>query len=84
MTKLNALNETQEKFNNQLQKAIDKYGDEHVDIVVNEEADQVYGFYHSRHDSSPVTDTFSLTEMGGIEAVKQYEDQYEKLCVVDD
>lgn len=44
-----------ETFKDELSKAVIEYGDEHVDITKNEETGKIYGTYHSRHDSFPVT-----------------------------
>jgi len=71
-----------ELFENQIKKAIGKYGDEHVDIKVEE--NEVYGFYHSGNNSSPVTDTFSLDSLGGINELRKYEEEYENLCICED
>lgn len=68
-----------EIFDNQIKKAIDRYGDDHIDIIVQEE--EVYGGYHSRHNSFRVTDVFSLEELGGIDDLKKYEIEFEDLCV---
>lgn len=67
------------QFDNELVKAVYKYGDEHIDIAV--EGETVYGFYHSKHDSFGVTDFYTLNELGGIDTLKAYEQSFENLCV---
>lgn len=69
-------------FDEQLRAAIKKYGDDHVDIMV--EGEEVYGVYHSRHNSFAVTDTYTLSELDGIETLKKYEKEFEELCVCED
>lgn len=66
-------------FDNQLRAAINKYGDHHVDIIVDEK--KVYGVYHSSINSFDVTDTYSLTDLGGVESLEKYEAEFEKLCI---
>ena len=70
-------------FDRQLVKAINKYGDDHVDIMITEE-NEVYGFYHSNCDSSPITDTFSLDELGGMQELMKYEEEFEHLCICEE
>lgn len=67
------------QFDNELVAAINKYGDNHIDIAI--EGNTVYGFYHSKHDSFGVTEFYSLDELGGIEKLKEYENEFENLCV---
>lgn len=74
----------QKTFDAQLREAITQYGDDHIDIAVYEGEDKVYGFYHSRHNSFGVTDDYSLTQLGGIEQIKQYEEEFEGLCVCEE
>jgi hypothetical protein len=71
-----------EKFDIQLKKAIGKHGDEHIDIIVEE--NKVYGVYHSTNNSFSVTDTFDLEVLGGLEALKNYESQFEDLCICEE
>lgn len=66
-------------FDAQLRTAIKKYGDDHIDIAVT--GNEVYGFYHSRNNSFGVTDTYSLEQLGGMESLKQYEQEFEELCI---
>lgn len=66
-------------FDNQLRKAIYKHGDEHVDIVL--EDNKVYGLYHSESNSFSVTDDFDLEQVGGMEAIKAYESEFDQLCI---
>lgn len=68
-----------QEFDNQLRGAIKKYGDEHVDILIDE--DIVYGTYHSRNNSFPVTDTISLSSIGGIQSLIIYENEFDNLCI---
>ena len=70
------------QFEREFHKAINQYGDHHVDIQVT--GNQVYAYYHSKHDSFPVTRDYSLHELGGIDRIMQYEDDYENLCVTCD
>lgn len=71
-------------FDAQLRKAISEHGDDHIDIAVYAQEDKVYGFYHSRHNSFGVTDDYSLEALGGIEQIKQYEEEFEDLCVCEE
>lgn len=71
-------------FDQQLRKAVDTYGEEHIDIAVYIQDDKVYGFYHSEHDSFGVTDDFSLQALGGVEQLKQYENEFDALCVCEE
>ena len=70
------------KFDTQLRDAIRKYGDDHVDIAVEE--NRVYGFYHSSKVSFGVTDDYALEEIGGMDALKKYENEFEDLCICED
>lgn len=72
-----------EKFEQQLLDALDKYTDKHVDIYVLD-GKKVYATYHSSIDSFPVTDTFSLSELGGMEELKKYEQKFKNLCICED
>jgi len=71
-----------DQFKRELHEAINKYEDHRVDIQVT--GDKVYGYYHSKHDSFPVTKTYSLEALGGIDEIRQYEETYEHLCVTCD
>lgn len=48
------------EFMNELNDAIDEYGEESVDIIVNREQGYMYGCYHSENDSFPVTESYPL------------------------
>lgn len=72
-----------ERFEQQLLDALGKYTDKHVDIYVLG-GKKVYATYHSPIDSFPVTDTFSLSELGGMEELKKYEQKFENLCICED
>lgn len=66
-------------FDDQLRAAIQKHGDNHVDIII--DGKKAYGIYHSRHDSFSVTDSYELSSLGGIQGLKKYEKEFEGLCV---
>lgn len=67
------------QFDNQIRLAINKHGDEKIDIIVEE--NRVYGIFHSNNNSFPVTDLFVLDEVGGLEQMKKYEAEFEDLCI---
>lgn len=71
--------ESVNEFDAQLRKAIDKYGEHRIDIAI--EKNRVYGFYHSYDNSFGVTNDYTLEELGGIEALKEYEEEFDGLCV---
>lgn len=67
------------KFENEIDLAVEKYGDNHIEIVVM--GDEVYGMYHSYKRGFSVTDTYSLEEIGGMDVLKEIENKYEELCL---
>lgn len=68
-----------ELFNMQIREAIIIYGDNQIDILVQD--NEVYGSYHSTNNSFSVTDTFSLDQLGGTTELKKYEIEFQELCV---
>lgn len=72
-----------ELFDSQLRGAIKKYTDKHIDILITKERD-VYGIYHSNNNSFDVTYPFPLDKLGGVEALKKYEEEFENLCICED
>lgn len=75
---------TLQQFEKELHNAICKYGDNHIDISVNSETEEVYAYYHSTSNSFSVTETYGLKALGGIDKVKEYENVYTELCVLVD
>lgn len=69
------------QFDKEIMQAINNYGDDKIDIAI--QSDTVYAFYHSRHDSFPVTKNYSLSELGGREKLRIYEDDFNCLCICD-
>lgn len=67
------------EFEQQLEGAIYKYGDDKVDIIVEE--GQVYGVYYDSGNSFGVTETYKIGELGGNSKVESYEDKYNNLSV---
>lgn len=68
------------QFDNEIFKAINDYGDDCIDIAIDKGT--VYGFYHSKHDSFPVTNNYNLNNLGGIEVLKALEKEYNGLVAI--
>lgn len=44
----------------ELMNGVGRYGENHIDLVVDKESNIVYGTYHSERDSFPVTNNYNL------------------------
>jgi hypothetical protein len=51
-----------EEFKQELKNALKINSSDSVDVIIDTEKKTVYGSFHSRHDSHPVTETYTLTE----------------------
>lgn len=54
------------EFENDLLKAVDEYGEEHVDIILDYETGFMYGNYHSYNDSYPLTNKYQIDRLNAI------------------
>ena len=55
------------KLKKELEVAINEYGEDHIDIVLDSETGFMYGSYHSLNDSFAVTNNYQLVRFSGIE-----------------
>ena len=57
------------KFLSQIKQTVEKRGADHIDLII--EDNTVYGTYHSRHDSFPISDTLRDISSEHMQWIKQ-------------
>lgn len=48
------------EFKEELKQAISKYGKDHIDIIFHFSELEMFGSYHSKNNSFPVTENYSI------------------------
>lgn len=59
-----------DRFKKEITAAVEKYGEDHVDVILDDRT-CVYGIYHSRNNSFPVTEEYPK-RLAKAEDIKAY------------